>query len=360
MRRLLVVEPNGQVALRDLDDGTTRLVREAPADTSPGAAVAEVRSAVWSTAGQWTGYAVDAEDLDGPRQVCVQKSGFEATRVLATELTAFYLCPSPCGRYLSHLSPGPLGLELAVSEVAGGELRVIERGQPLYWAWSADSSQLAVHVEDRLLVVALDVADGAPPLELSRGADRFLAPWWLADGSVVAVADDHIVAYGADGEVRPLAGPVPAGRFTVDAEGRRLAFVDVVQEIPCLIVLDLVSGERTVAATEPVAGFFWSPVGHRLAALVRGGPGELRWLVSDDDRFERLEPFQPGAGWAREVLPFFEQYAHSHAVWSSDATSLVAVGTAGTSAPEAVVQSAQPPFTTERVPRARLAWWAAG
>jgi TolB protein len=193
---------------------------------------------------------------------------------------------------------------------------------------------------------------------LTEEAGRFLAPWWLADGSVASALGDHIVSHGPDGEVRPLAGPVVAGRFAVDADGRRLAFVDVVQEIACLIVLDLVSGERTVAATEPVAGFFWSPVDHRLAALVQGGPGELRWLVTDDDRFERLDPFQPGASWAREVLPFFEQYAHSHDVWSPDATSLVALATAADGSPEAVVQTAQPPFTTERVPDARLAWWA--
>jgi TolB protein len=214
-----------------------------------------------------------------------------------------------------------------------------------------------VHVQDRVLVVPFD--SGAPRL-LTEKAGRFLAPWWLADGSVALVVGDHIVAHGPDGDVRPLAGPVVAGRFALDAEGRRLAFVDVLQEIPCLVVLDLDTGERTVAATEPVAGFFWSPVGHRLAVLVGGGPGELRWLVSDDDRFERLEPFRPGVAWAREVLPFFEQYAQSHAVWSPDANSLVALAMARDGSPEAVVQSAQPPFTTERVPHARLAWWAGG
>lgn len=353
MRRLLVVEPGGRVLVRDLDDGAELLLADVERQRS-----AQVRSAVWSAAGQWAGYAVDAEDLDGPRQVCVQELGWADVRVLATELTAFYLSPSPCGRYLSHLSPGPLGLELAVSEVGGEELRVVERGQPLYWAWSADSSRLAVHVRERLLVVPVDRSGGAPTRLLTDGAGGFLAPWWLADGSVVAAVEDQIVAFGPDGEVRTLVGPVPAGRFAVDAEGRRLAFVDVVQEIPCLLVLDLLSGERTVAATEPVAGFFWSPVGHRLAVLVAGGQGELRWLVSDDDRFERLDPFVPGGSWAREVLPFFEQYAHSHAVWSADASSLVAVAVGEGGRPEAVVQTAQPPFTTERVPGARLAWWA--
>ena len=264
MRRLLVVEPKGRVLLRDLDDQTTRLVRDEPDGARPAAERGQVRSAAWSPMGQWAGYAVDSEDLDGPRQVAVHALESEATNGAGARADrCFYLYPSPCGRYFSHLSPGPLGLELAVSEVAGGELRVIERGQPLYWAWSADSSQLAVHVEDRVLVVPLD---GGPPRLVTEEAGRFLAPWWLADGSVALVADDHIVASDPEGGVRRLAGPLVAGRFSVDTEGRRLAFVDVVQEIACLIVADLVTGERTVAATEPVAGFFWSPVGHRLAA----------------------------------------------------------------------------------------------
>ena len=31
--------------------------------------------------------------------------------------------------------------------------------------------------------------------------------------------------------------------------------------------------------------------------------------------------FRPGVAWTRTVLPFFEQYAHSHAVWSADGRS---------------------------------------
>ena len=38
----------------------------------------------------------------------------------------------------------------------------------------------------------------------------------------------------------------------------------------------------------------------------------------------------------------------------------VALGTAADGGPEAVVQTAQAPFTTETVPGARLAWWADG
>ena len=73
----------------------------------------------------------------------------------------------------------------------------------------------------------------------------------------------------------------------------------------------------------------------------------------------RLAPFRPGPAWLREVLPFFEQYAQSHSVWSADGTQLVAPGLDADGSTEAVVQSVDTPSSTESLPGARLAWWAA-
>src|SRR5690606_32383728 len=132
----------------------------------------------------------------------------------------------------------------------------------------------------------------------------------------------------------------------------------IIEETPSLVVLDLLTGERDVIAAEPTAGFFWSPEGRRLAALVLAGPGQLPWVVSDGEQVARLAPFRPCPGWLEEVLPFFEQYAQSHAVWSADGTQLVAPALGADGSPEAVVQTVGGP--TERLPGARLAWWATG
>src|SRR4051812_17561332 len=234
MRRLLLVDPGGRVALGDVDSQAIRHLGDDHESAATGPR-GHVRSTVWSPAGQWAAYALDSEELDGPREVRVHEVGPHSDRVLATALTAFYLCPSPCGRYLSHLSPGPLGLELAVSEIATGELRVIERGQPLFWSWSPDSSEIAVHVANRALVAP---TDGGPSRLLTEDAGSFLAPWWLPDGSVAIVTGDQIVAHAPDGAITALAAPVAGGRFALDPAGRRLAFVDLVHDIACLIALD--------------------------------------------------------------------------------------------------------------------------
>lgn len=370
MRCLLVIDPVGRVVLGDVDTGARIVVgndTDIPVRTVTGAAPAgaqgRARTAVWSAAGQWTAWSVDAgnnegddEEPDGDvlQEVRIHHEASNLTEVVASSVTAFYLCPSPCGRFLSHLSPGPLGLELALSDVRTGDLRIVERGQPMFWSWSPDSSQIAVHVEDRVLIAPVD---GGDVRQLTDRASSFVVPWWMPDGSVVIVADGELVSHGTDGTVTPIAGAAGVRRFALDSDGRRLAFVGMADGGPALVTLDLLTGERSVVTDERTAGFFWSPDGGRLAALVLAGAGQLQWIAFDGHQMVRLAPFRPGPAWLREVLPFFEQYAQSHSVWSADGDQLVAAGLDADGSTEAVVQSVANE-TTERLPGARLAWWA--
>ncbi|MFN0028816.1 MAG: hypothetical protein ACKV2O_16770 [Acidimicrobiales bacterium] len=376
LRRLLVIDPAGVVALNTLDatDGTDRQVLSARPPSAPGRASTQVRTAVWSPAGQWAAVALDSDDLDGPREVRLHHVGSgpsaeddqpnadapAASTVIADGVTAFYLCPSPCGRFLSHLSPGPLGLELALSEVGSGALRIIERGQPLYWAWRPDSSELAVHVAQRALRVPLD----GPPTELTDDAGSFLAPWWTPQGSVVIAHDERVVAHHADATTTELAASATSGRFSLDPQGQRVALVELIEGEPCLVVINVMTGERDIVTVERAAAFFWSPDGRRLAALVMADARRLQWIVFDGEAdqaesVQRLQPFRPGVAWLRQVLPFFEQYSHSHAVWSPDGTELVAPALDADGSTEAVIQQAVAPFASEHLPGVQLAWWAA-
>lgn len=368
MRCLLVVDPVGRVVVADVDSGARFVFDDVPTVDSTGTRVAPpvggsrvpARTAVWSATGQWTAWSLAAEEaadeLDGVQEIRIHHEGSDTNEIVSAALTAFYLCPSPCGRWLSHLSPGPLGLELGVSDVYTGELRIIERGQPLFWAWSPDASRIAVHVERRVLVVPMD---GGTPVVVTEGAGSFVAPWWTPDGSVVFAEDGRLRAFGPDGEVTDLPVQSTTGRFALDPDGRRIALVEVVDDVPRLVVLDLLTGERdTVVDAERTAAFFWSPDGRRLAALVLAGRREFCWVVFDGAETVRLPPFRPNMGWLREVLPFFEQYAQSHAVWSSDSTQLVAPALDEDGSTDAVVHTVTEPSVSRRFPGARLAWWA--
>jgi len=349
----------------DLDSGARFAFDDFPtAGAAPGRRTA--RTAAWSAAGQWTAWALtgddDADPGPGERsepselgEIRLHLEDTDTNRIVARALTAFYLCPSPCGRYLSHLSPGPLGLELAITDLRTGALQIAERGQPLFWSWSPDARRVAVHVADRVLIVPVD---GGTPETVSDAAGSFIVPWWRPDGSVVFVEGDRLVTFGPDATTTGLGVAAGTGRFALDPDGRRVAVLHTDGERSSLVVSDLLTGERDTVTDEPTAGFFWSPDARRLAAVVPGGSGRLQWIVSDGRTVERLAPFRPSILWLRDVLPFFEQYTQSHAQWSADSRCLVAPAVDVTGSTLAIVQAVGGANTVEHLSGARLAWWA--
>ncbi|MGI9594973.1 MAG: hypothetical protein ACR2QK_02365 [Acidimicrobiales bacterium] len=351
MRYLLVIDTAGDVVLADADNGVRMPIGEplAPAQRS------RVSSAVWSPGGEWTAWSVDSDDLDGVDQLRCHDEETDRWWVLAESVKAFYLCPSPGGRWLSHLSPGPLGLELALSEIGTGDSRIVERGQPMFWSWSPDEARLAIHVEDR--VVISDV-DGSGVELLRDGVGPFVTPWWLPGGSVAYVVDDRIVSEGPDGLVTTLVERGVTGRFSPDPEGRRMAHIERFDGGHRLVVVDLLSGELRVVAADPIGPFFWSPSGDRLAALVDATEGRVRWLVFDGADLASLPPFRPGRSWAGSVLPFFEQYAQSHAHWSPDGRRLVAPAVGDDGAPGALIQDLDDADRQQWIADVELVWWA--
>ncbi len=356
---LLVIDSAGNVVLADADNDI-RMPIGAPLALEQRS---RVSTAAWSARGQWTAWSVDSEHPDGLREVRLHDEESDRARVLVESVSAFYLYPSPCGRWLSHLSPGPLGLELAVSDVATGEIHVVERGQPLFWSWSPDATQIAVHVEDRVLV---SDSAGTSTRLLTDDAGSFVTPWWLPGGSVVYAVDDRIVAAGPDDAITTIVAEDSTGRFSLDPDGRRMAYVSSAGESAALVILDLISQTTTEVTSAPIVAFFWSRDGSRLAALAAPGDGRVQWLVVEGSATRLLPPFHPTRRWASSVLPFFEQYAQSHAVWSSDSTTLVAPAVDADGRSGAVLhtveytddQGEESPGSTQWIPDAELVWWA--
>lgn len=351
MRYLLLIDRAGNVVLADADNAVRMPIGRPLAPSEH----ARVTSAVWSPGGDWTAWSVASDSPDGVHELRLHDEDTDGAWVLAESVSAFYLCPSPCGRWLSHLSPGPLGLELAVSEIRTGELQIVERGQPLFWSWSPDGAKLAIHVENRVLVAGLD---GSPPRVICDDAGPFVTPWWLPGGSIAFTIGDRIVSAGPDAVVTTLIDGGAGGRFSPDPEGRRIAHIEESDGRPRLAVVDLLSGAHQVVADEPVGGFFWSPGGSRLAALVGAGAGRVSWLVFDGTDVRRLSSFRPGRTWAGSVLPFFEQYAQSHSHWSPDGTQLVVPAVDDDGFGGALIQTADSPHDSQWVPDADLVWWA--
>jgi TolB protein len=112
--------------------------------------------------------------------------------------------------------------------------------------------------------------------------------------------------------------------------------------------MDAATGEVRLLSSEPIVAFFWSPDGRYLAALSisRSGEGDinaqaakdvfgklgrqqnlprLRLLVYDvtTDEGRLLFSFVPTITFVTQFLPFFDQYALSHRLWSPDSSALV-------------------------------------
>jgi hypothetical protein len=86
---------------------------------------------------------------------------------------------------------------------------------------------------------------------------------------------------------------------------------------------------RIVVDKEPMFAFFWSPNGEKIAYVgIDTEEQRLTWNVAwvHGGGPWRLVSFTPSAE-LMAMLSFFDQYAHSHSIWSHDSTRLVFAGT---------------------------------
>jgi TolB protein len=284
----------------------------------------------------------------------------------SAERPPFYAYWSPDGRSLAFLTTEPNGLALRIAPADGSTpATVIREGSPIYWAW-ADPSRLLVHSggeglagffgeirRDGVATEPAAVLAGAfrVPAASEDGRFRaFVAPGEATPQRIVVESRDRAtshavdvfgvaaIAFGRGSD--ELAFIAPAG------EGR-----DTVVPVGPLRLLDATSGAVRTLLDSTVIGFFWAPDGKTIAALEVPAPGEDKiasigraslistssaWDVAAEGPKLRLAFVDVGSGTIRshwgfnvsevfvnQVLPYFDQYALSHRMWSPDSTSIV-------------------------------------
>ena len=274
----------------------------------------------------------------------------------------FYLYWSPDSRQVSFLASHPDGMALHLVHADGSaDSRVLTTGGPLYWQWTADSRQMFIHSgfagqDSRLELIAAD-GDGTGDSLASPGF--FQAPGISADGRYLAYAEEITGANSrlvvrdtqSDNEVQQRHAGIVALAWSPTAN--QLAYTsgsepDSRSFVGPLRLMDAASGEVRLLSQEPIVAFFWSPDGRYLAAVsilgsdegdinVQGGKTavgkhvyqqnlpRLRLLVYDvtTDEGRLLFEFVPTFTFATQFLPFFDQYALSHQIWSPQSNALV-------------------------------------
>ena len=90
-----------------------------------------------------------------------------------------------------------------------------------------------------------------------------------------------------------------------------------------LVVVDIETGEFEVVNEAPAVGFFWSPSGESLLIFAPAPSGDaliaLVWTAGGGMR--EYGTFVPPDPVARELLPFFPQYAQSMSFWSPNSAA---------------------------------------
>lgn len=371
LSRIAYITPDGRVATISPDGSGQRLLTDAATRFSFPA---------WSPHGRNLAV-VGSNALGAGVYVLADEPGrHEPQELYFSRIQApFYLYWSPDGRHVTFLanhSVDVLALHLASID-AQSESQLLATGSPFYWDWAAAGDQILIHtgfagVDARLEFI--DISGSGDGREVARPG-YFQAPGISASGRYLAYAEETsagnsrlIVADTQTGKQHQErhAGLVAMGWSPA---GDQLALISAAADETGfhgpLRHLDAESGEVTLLSRETVLAFFWSPDGRNIAAISTSGragdinaaapgvdsrsrPRLARSLVVEASQVEPqpaqqsqpfqmrlslieaatgqtrfLASFQPTGVFLSQFLPFFDQYALSHRLWSPNSDALV-------------------------------------
>jgi TolB protein len=373
--RVVLVDPTGGLAIVDSAGGgrTTHApsgtVFSFPAWSPDGTRVAAVATMDETAAVQVFDTARDAP-AEG------------TTLYTSGDSAPFYLYWTPDGRAITFLTVEGDGIALRSAPADGSaQASVLREGAPMYWAWE-NPDRMLVHSgsdEDGFLGTVRPDGTTISPIDGPMGI--FRAPAASADGryeaflAAEAEGGPAVVTMTPDGASRHEVEVFGSAAFGFGPAGSRLAFVaadsaDAVAAFPLgpLRTVDAATGDvRSLPATGVVA-FFWSPDARSIATIGIAGPADVPAARRERERTEvptsavgaarpasvrdrpTVEPADPAlegvrvglgfidvdAGTAtplqalelsplfvNQVLPYFDQYALSHHVWSADGSSIL-------------------------------------
>lgn len=354
VNRIVYIDEAGQIISLEPDGSDVRMVTDAqqrfrfPAWSPDGRSIAAIGSDVVGV-----GLYVLADDQEAQTPFPLYADGRNAP---------FYFFWSPDSSQVSFLASNPDGMGLHLVPADGSaDSRVLTTGAPMYWDWTSDSRQILIHsgfagAESRLELLE---ADGNGKGDAIASPGYFQAPGISADGRYWAYAEEISGSSSRLVVVDRQSGTTEEQRhdglvaLTWSPTANQIAFTNGTEQndgsfIGPLRLMDAATGEVQLLSREPIVAFFWSPNGRYLAAFSVGRAGEgdinvladknalgkigqlqnlprLRLLIYDVtlDEGRVLFNFVPTIPFATQLLPFFDQYALSHRLWSPNSDALV-------------------------------------
>lgn len=292
--------------------------------------------------------------------------------------TPIYLYWSPDSRRVSFIanhSRHGFGLHLAPAQ--GGKSRLLATGQPFFWDWLPDGSRILIHTnvvgpDARLAFINPNRPDDAanvatPGLFQAPGIAPSGQRWAYAESDDPGLNQLVIESHTPNERVAiPYEGAIALGWSPARDQ---LAYVHppvaVQRFYGPLYLFDAATQDVSLLVEATVLAFFWSPDGTKIAYLILSGteddfnpetitqvataqnrtrytngrqaprllddtpfePEELSldlWVVDiNTGNQQRLITFDPSPLLVNQFLPFFDQYALSHRLWSPASDALV-------------------------------------
>lgn len=320
----------------------------------------------WAPDGQRVAV-LGSEDTGAGVYVLQDAAESDATELYFSEDGApIYIYWRPDGGAVSYIASGDRSLNLWLSLVTGEEEPLLlAQGQPLYWDWVNEDSRLFVHTGTPITGAELSFVEVAGESELEDNAGDpgfFQAPGVSVGGEYVAYGelngDERRLTISGlesgeqqstehEGNVAMGWSPTqPVLAFISPRGGARSAFQNFYGP---LRLLDVDTGDVTLLVDETVLAFFWSPDGEKIAyftpglgeqvasngSRIRGRPAAKVLHQTDELRLslsvvhvtgggsQHIVEFRPTDLFVQQFLPFFDQYALSHRLWSPDSAALV-------------------------------------
>jgi Tol biopolymer transport system component len=274
----------------------------------------------------------------------------------------FYLYWSPDNITVSFLtsSPNILDLNMRLAFLNGDESRVADTGQPYYWVWSPDGMEIFVHKGGSASVnpnarLTRFFSDNGNTETFEMAPGTFQAPGWSPDGTklLAALEEDgkrSLTLLDRKGvALQTLTNFNASIAFTWSPNGEQIAYRPTSFDSggffgPLTVIATADPNTRQTTPEDTIIAYFWAPDSKKIAYFTPDTSSSIDALISTQNQqiftlalhvmdvqtgtTRRLTAFEPTDAFL-SILPFFDQYHHSHTIWSPDSTKLVYTALSG-------------------------------